>query len=266
MNRRILITGVSGYLGQSVKSIIPNSIGLKSSECNLDDQDQVKKYIHHDDIIIHCAAKVPKTSAEYNDQKLASQNLMMVKSIVNAQPFNIIFASSMTVYDGKLKRPVKEHEVGTIICAYAQSKLAAEKKLADSGIQYTALRLPGLFGAPRTGGLIDNIASAFVSKTQPKLVKKAPLWAAFHVDDAAEIIKKIALAETGYGPINIGYNEQFSVSDTIYRLAQIAGCPIPDNLPIGPKFSMNLTKLKSSLGLSKKTFHDRLVQVVKSYH
>lgn len=265
---QILVTGASGYLGGHILSILRgkglDALGVGRSEkcdifCDLRDPDATKTLIaqNQDCRIIHCAAAVPKSRSDYLDEVAASDNLEMVRNLSDASPRYLVFISSMTVYpDGIFL--AREEDAALIGKGYAASKFQAERVLLDcKDITVTILRIPGLFGLPRRGGVLFNSALALARGETPVLDKSLPQWAAMHVEDAAEISIRAALSSPRHSTVvNAGYPDRMAISDAVKQLAALFGRELP-LLPPPKWFAFDLTRLHALLGPVSGKFTDR---------
>jgi nucleoside-diphosphate-sugar epimerase len=154
----------------------------------------------------------------------------------------------MTVYRDNGGRPVREEETAGDLEGYALGKRRAERRLlAADGIDATILRLPGLFGGARLGGFLYNAACAFAAARAPSVPPCPPLWAAMHVDDAAELcIRAATRAPHGSMLLNAGYADTMSLSGALADLARLFATTAP--ACDAPLFAMDLTRLERELG------------------
>jgi len=250
---RIEVAGVSRYSDKFIK-------------CDLTDFQSVKKMVKEVgcDTIIHCAANVPKSIDEYNSERVANDNLLMVKNIVANSPKQILAISSMTVYPNDIKMPAKEEYAGGSLKRYANAKYKAEQILMKSKNLESViiLRLPGLFGPPRRSGLLYNVAMSFATGNDPKISNIPMSWAAMHIDDAAEICVKAAQNFVKKRLIvNVGYEGTFSINMAVSLIADIFGKKTKQSNG-NNEFSMDLSLLKREFGLPRYTFEERVVEIV----
>ena len=265
----IAVTGATGYLGARVIARL-QALGIPTTACpgsasglDLTDQRQVRDYFRPGrfETVIHCAASVPKTAADYSDDDAGLRSLKMTENLLTATLSRIVFTSSMTVYPADADMPVREEDAGAAATGYAGYKRRAELALEEANdTEVTIVRLPGLFGPPRESGLLYNAARELAAGRIPALDEPAPLWAALHVDDAADIlVRSAAKTLSGEKILNAGYDSPMSVSQTVSELAALFGVDLPGgNAPV---FQMNLTRLKQTVGLADQALADRLSEL-----
>lgn len=261
----VFVTGGSGYLGSKVvENLLLNRVKFQSLDrgiCDLAKYDDVARVLPFGSKVIHCAANVPKILQDYSDELDADQNLIMVANILARKPKRIIFISSMSVYE-EIFDVVKESEVLLPNQPYAKSKFKSELLIKNSGVPNTILRLPGLFGPPRRSGLLYNVAHSFLNNQPPCVMPSKSIWAGLYVDDAADLVVK-AFLDKPLGTVNVGTEDIFSVGRAVNLLGELIGISeFKINEP-DIEFSMDLSKLKNTLGLPKYTFYERLCDLVK---
>ncbi len=143
-------------------------------------------------MVIHCAAVVPKSSADYEDGVAAWASLAMTTWLSKYATCPLVFASSLTAADTQ--------------STYAEGKRCAEfvLKVAD-----VTMRLPGLFGLPRQSGVIYQAARAGA------IPDSFGPYPAMHVADAAEYLVRAATMPSD------GSSEPFNV---VYGDARLEAC------------------------------------------
>ena len=146
---RILVTGKSGQLGQSINKLInieaKNKYNLNSNEfifvgreeLDLSSKSSIDNYFNNNnmfDVIINCAAYTAVDKAE-EEQNLADQvNHLAVEQlarIANQQEAKLIHISTDYVFDGESDDPYTETEKTNPINVYGKTKLAGEKALQE---------------------------------------------------------------------------------------------------------------------------------------
>lgn len=251
---RVLVTGSSGYLGAEVVAALGASgataVGHdRTTRGDLRDAEVVRRALldARPDVVVHCAAAVPRSAGGYDDEAAARASLEMVDALVAAAPPYVVFTSSMTVYGADLPMPVTEDTTAPS-SAYGHAKLAAEQALLGrDGPGTTVLRLPGLFGGTRTSGLVHALCAAAAGGEVPALPAAPLLWAGMHVADAAAAVVRATLRPpVGDVVLNVGYAGTQSISRLVGLLAAL-----DDRLATSvehPDFSMDLTRAGDLLG------------------
>jgi nucleoside-diphosphate-sugar epimerase len=185
------------------------------------------------DAVVHCAAEVPSHAGGYGDQEAARRSERMVHALLAVLPSGtpLIHVSSMTVYGQPTNLPWREQDAGEPESAYGRSKLQVEAVLRAGQCTTVALRLPGLFGGPRTAGLGFNLVQSLNSGRQPTLPPVPVVWAAVHVEDAANAV--VRLVERMLSPgadkvpsfeaVHLAYDEPYAIDRFALQVAQRCG-------------------------------------------
>jgi dTDP-4-dehydrorhamnose reductase len=166
---KILITGANGLLGQQLLKLLLDTtehdiIATGKGEPRYVIQDSRLHYYLLDitdgmavdllfeklqpDVIIHCAALTQADECELNPIKAWEINVTATRFIVDAaKKMNafLIFISTDFVFDG-MNGPYKEEDVLNPVSYYGSTKVAAEKAVAESGLQYAIVRTCLLYG------------------------------------------------------------------------------------------------------------------------
>ncbi len=277
----ILVTGACGYLGRHVVDALAMqdiaAIGVSKKAagdiigCDLLTAKEVKILLTntYPECIIHCAATVPKDTDGYDDSDAAEQSVRMAQNVARYAPCPVVFASSMTVYDDAAqgKQPYQEKAADTLPAGkYAQGKWTAETEMAELAVHgLIALRFPGLFGPPRRGGLLYNVARAFLTGRSFQVNSPLPVWAAFDVRDAAQACVRAALLNPFPKKeiVNIGYEGVFSIPEAVSILAELCGVDWDGSQLDAPRFQMDLKNAQKLIGLPSDSFRERLFLLVE---
>ncbi|MES2847838.1 MAG: SDR family oxidoreductase [Bacteroidota bacterium] len=167
---KILITGSNGLLGQHlIKMLIETTaheiIATGKGECRLpfDISDRYKYFslditdalavnhlipFHKPGIIIHAAAMTQPDPCELNPVECWNINVTATRFLVSAAESisaKFIYISTDFVFDGTAG-PYKETDIPNPLNYYGSSKLAAEKAVMESGLNWAIVRTVLVYG------------------------------------------------------------------------------------------------------------------------
>lgn len=180
LKNQILVTGASGFIGNSIYQSLINSnydvVGTYNNSKNHDsnlvhlDLCRLKKnFLMNKTIntVIHCAAKLSNGSNNSNENKMGDINFSatveLAKYCFDFEVQNFIFISSAKVYgeNSPVDKPFDESASTNPIDDYALSKLNAENELIKLSHYYKRklliLRLPIVYGAGVKGNILSLI-------------------------------------------------------------------------------------------------------------
>ena len=275
---RVLLTGANGFLGRHLSSeFIRSGVELikttrkgdnDSVACDLISKENVGYLINlvKPNLIVHCAAFVPKTLEDYKNLELSSLNRKMLENILMSSKVPLVYISSMTVY-GNSKNIVRcESDAGSPESPYGVSKYDGEMLLKEDGRDSLSIRIPGLFGEGRSSGLVNNILINVSSEEDIELPKSPTLWAAMDVKDAAKVIIRLVKnsAFKGYTPINVGYSEIYSINRLLAIYESIFHISIECKIN-HPDFRFDLTLLKKFKAISNSNLKAALMNLKSRY-
>ena len=177
-NRRMLVFGSNGLLGQKVAELLvrgtATSVTLTSAEsgpvrpmepaeyvqADITSKKEVKQVVSHaePDVIINCAAITNVDACETERETAWKVNVGGVEHIIEAARRTgalIVHVSSDYIFDGK-NGPYTEDDRPEPLSYYGKTKLAGENALRASGLEYFIARTMILYGfAP---GVKQNFA------------------------------------------------------------------------------------------------------------
>ena len=237
MKKRILITGGSGYFGESLLKILVQ----RGFDCSVLDINPLEKTLNKKvvffktdirdfngvleaskdiDYIFHNVAQVPlaKDKALFN-----SVNNLGTKNIVKAASANgckhLVYTSSSAVYGVPAYNPVSEITIPRPIEDYGQAKLDGEKTcLRFKGkMKVTIIRPRTILGNGRLGIFQILFEWVYLNQNIPVFDGGNNIYQFIHCDDLANACIK-AVEEKASGIYNIGAKDYCSMKDTLNAL------------------------------------------------
>ena len=237
---KILVTGKSGQLAQSIKHVVDNSttrhkfvfVDRKKLDFSLPDSIESFFCNHNFDLIINCAAYTAVDKAE-SEKKLVNQiNHLAVRQIAdisNTRQIKLIHISTDYIFNGEGSNPYTEEDLEDPINTYGISKLKGEKAVQEAML-HNAIII-------RTSWLFSEYGNNFVktilklSRMKDKLnVISDQVGSPTYAHDLAEVI------------INIIQNKSLMSRDyisQIYHYSNTGQCSWYD-------FSKEIIKLSKS--------------------
>jgi nucleoside-diphosphate-sugar epimerase len=252
---KILITGATGLVGSR---LLPRLVeagydcsalvrgkevaaGVTAIEGDLFDPATLEKAVKDTKAIIHLAAvfRSPDTDLIWKSNLEGTQNLInAVKH--NSPDARFIFASTSHVYDINNPHPGREDDALNPQHAYPASKIAAEKELRESGLNWSVLRFPFVYG-DGDGHLEDLPKHVVAAKFHP-----AMRMSTIHHRD---IYTAIVMALQGIMDGRV-VNIADEAPTTLYELLQLVGEPMTSSAEplVNPWYLHADASLARSLG------------------
>lgn len=153
----IIITGAGGQLGKAFAQKLTfqdgfNVFTFDRRQLDIADIESVQGALHtlpKTQFWINCGAYTKVDEAEKNAEAAFLYNSTAqgyIADACKAANVHLIDFSSDYVYHNELRRPLKETDPVEPKGIYAQSKLAGEKAIESSGVDYTILRTSWVYG------------------------------------------------------------------------------------------------------------------------
>ncbi len=167
---------------------------------------------------------------------------------------NIIYLSSMTVYDKNALSPVQETSLLHPLSTYGLSKQIAENITSffclSNNINGVILRIPGVYGGNRQMGIIYNgINKLKNGGILDYELSSLGYWETIHIDDLLYLIKNF-IKYYDWGKLievyNLCYGEETNLEETFNFIQNELGIVNKVNIKSLPKpFYMSNNKLKN---------------------
>jgi len=243
---KILIVGGTGYLGKPLveKLSLKNTVyysgrGSKDNAQYLSiDFNDPKSYIHTKklkfDIVFITACNLDNLNRNTLD-RVFEENTTKYGAFLNflidhRVSKKFIYTSSMTVYNSDNSVPVKENaSVINQPNAYGFSKRVAEQitefLCLKNNVRGVSIRLPGLFGGNREGGLIYNtIVNASMNKQITINTQGLAYWESMYLPTVVEVISSFIEHynwDQPFDVFNVGYGEKQNIKSVVSAIKKI---------------------------------------------
>tara|TARA_Y100000768_G_scaffold43326_1_gene28342 strand:- start:1755 stop:2792 length:1038 start_codon:yes stop_codon:yes gene_type:complete len=268
MKKKVLITGGSGYFGESLtKRLLSKGydcsildLNPPSSEiqkhvrffkCDIRDSEKVHESCRNIDYIYHNVAQVPLAKdKELFDSVNNVGTFNILESAKKNSCSHFVYTSSSAIYGVPKYNPVKESDKPTPMESYGKAKLDGENKCLEyrNEFKVSVIRPRTILGHGRLG--IFQILFEWIYNNQniPVFDKGKNIYQFIHSDDLADAcIRTTELSKSGI--FNIGTDRYSSMKDMLQFLIDTSGKSSRiKSLP--SKFVVPIMSLASRLGLS----------------
>lgn len=227
MNKKVLVTGANGMLGQDLCSILENKgyEVCKTDLPNLDitDENRVKEVLEgfQPDIVIHCAAytNVDKAEEDIETARLinakGTENIAKICAQIDAI---LVYISTDYVFSGEGREPYSSNDKTSPINNYGQTKLEGENAVKRYCEKYYIARTSWLYGI-HGKNFVETMLS-LANKPELKVVDDqigCPTWT---VELANGIMKLLEGADFGtYHICGSGQTSWYGFAKKIFELS-----------------------------------------------
>lgn len=254
-NKRVLITGGTGFLGQSVCRLLnqqdPALLAAPSStDYDLRNAEEARKLLAdtQPEVVIHLAARVGGIGANQSQPAdLYLDNLLMGTNVIEqcrlAGTDRLVVVGTICSYPKYTKVPFSEESLWNgypeeTNAPYGVAKLAQLVQLQANRDQYGQ---QGIYLMPTNLYGPGDKFHPSVSHVIPALIKKCveaveadddsiDVWGAgtasrefLYVDDAAQGILLAAEHYRGADPVNLGANQEIAIKELVEDVAEVTG-------------------------------------------
>lgn len=218
---KVVLFSPNGYIGKYIKERIQKEDNIQLFEItrnNILDQ-----YNGNFDVFIYSAA-VSNASVERYVQDNVVSAISMVNFCKDHRINKIIYLSTDSIYGDLNVDEVNEKTMMVSPNVYATTKYMAEKIIAESGIAYFILRMPGVVGKIWRNNFVCNTMSKLKNNECIKLFNADRNFNnILDIEDLVEFI--ILLCERNYGEINeiflLGNTEKIKLKDLVLYMKML---------------------------------------------
>ena len=235
----LLLTGATGLVGSRLlprlvdagfdcRAVVRRDVALPDGavavRADLDEPDSLSPAVTGVDAVVHLAALFRTDDEEAIWRANLDGTRHLVAAVATHAPrARVVMASTSNVYDATASRPSQETDSCTPTAAYPASKLAAEDLLRASGLTWSILRFPFVYGD-------DDGHLASISALAPRFgLHPAHTYSVAHHRDVAALVR---LALTGAADGRV-VNLTDDAPATVWEMAELAGAPVePSAAPL----------------------------------
>ena len=230
---KILVVGGNGYIGRHMKIKFPNFIYVGRNEFDLNNKEQIHafcKNLNIEKCIILSATISYEDEIDFNKEPFSTNftglnNLLSVLKKLNEE-MNIIYFSSMTVYDKNAISPVVESSALAPLHTYGLSKVYAESLVRYYAMKSVIIRIPGIYGGDRKSGLIYNTVQKLKNNENVTIdTTGLGYWETLHIDDMLDMFSEFLDSyrySSEYEVFNIAYGQMTDMVETVEFIAEQA--------------------------------------------
>lgn len=277
---RLLITGVSGFLGWNlVRRLADRELfdvsgvyhrhapppDLPALEADLEDADSIRRALEslQPDVVIHAAALSSPAACEADPDRadrVNTQSTRILAEWLKPRGGHLIYCSTDLVFDG-LHAPCEESDPPVPRHAYARTKRAGEQVTLDLGELGAVARLSLLYGdgSPASGSFLRWLDTGLRSPEGVSLFSDE-YRTALYGPDAADALGALALQRKA-GIWHLGGDERLSRVEfaRIYarvfnldasRIRPVQQAEAPGPVYRAPDVSFTIAKARQALGFN----------------
>ncbi len=270
--KRILIVGGSGYLGRHLAPVFrrDNEVVITGTR-DIADEHYLRLNFNDKttfgvlsgrsfDMVLVLASTITGIGSRSPAHADVKNNVMAYADFLDylqaeCLTERLVYVSSMTVYGIDNEIPVKEAGLCAPFHSYGLSKHLAEQLTEfvcrNSSIKGLILRIPGIYGGDRNGGLIYNVISKCIASEDITLsLAGMGYWETIEINDLVQNIYGLLGNYPWQEPcevINVSYGEPTNSVDTVYYIKEKIGSANAVTTDIGdalPEFYLDNSKLR----------------------
>lgn len=242
--RKMLITGLNGFLGGRAKKFFQNSFeiyGIDRNSLNAVNTingmvtvENLLKFNTTFDVILHFAGSGTVLETELNKEAEETKNIGSSKELLNFilkynRNAKLFYSSSAAVYGNDYEIPISENAILNPVSLYGKQKLEVEKILKEYASLYNLdikiIRFFSLYGEGLKKQVLWDFSNRILThhgKTEMHCYGTGNEVRDFiHVDDALNFINMLLSAPHGFDIYNCGSGKGYNIKDIFNLLLTI---------------------------------------------
>ncbi len=228
----LLLTGASGLVGSRLlprllqdgadcRALVRGDLTLPAGAIgvrgDLSDPGSLREAVEGVDAVVHLAALFRTTDEDAIWRANLDGTRNLIEAVAAGAPrARFVMASTGNIYDADAERPGRETDTCTPTAAYPASKLAAEALLRGSGLTWSVVRLPFVYGDG------DGHLASMPSLASRFHLHPAHTYSVMHHRDVATVMR-LALGGAMDGRV---VNATDDAPVTVFEMARLAVEPI----------------------------------------
>jgi GDP-L-fucose synthase len=289
-NKRILVTGGSGFLGGHVLARLRHigcrhTVAPRSAECDLTRESDVLRLLQKErpQVVLHLAARVGGIGANRKfPGTFLYHNLIMGTHLIEASRRlgveKFVMVGTICSYPKFTPVPFKESDLWNGYPEETNAPYGLAKKMLlaqlqayrqEFGFNGVNVMLVNLYGPGDNFDLeSSHVIPALIRKcieAKERGDKVLPVWGTgrptrefLYAEDAAEALVKAAEVLDTSDPVNVGSGKEIAIGELAHLIAEKSGfrgeLKFDPNMPDGqPRRCLDVTRAKQLLGFESKT-------------
>ena len=263
MSGKILITGANGFFGSHCverysqaseteivavwnagnhRLLTPPPQHIRYVQCDLTDLDAVRGLFEREsiDVVLHTAALLPDLSPNYDERTVSANVTATVNLAATAREAGcsrFVFCSSVSVYGTTADSNLLSEEAPTSPeDVYAWSKVVGEQYVemccSKQGMTGISLRLSGLHGQGRRGGVFFNVVQSAISGAPIQIASSHAPFQFLNLIDAVEAARWAVFMPSDSVQAHIAINVASGIVSSLHDIATLALSMSEFNVPI----------------------------------
>tara|TARA_B100000212_G_C27322617_1_gene510869 strand:- start:63 stop:977 length:915 start_codon:yes stop_codon:yes gene_type:complete len=303
---KVCVTGATGYLGNNlIKELINRDIKVLSiirnkykryeyiSDFLITDLCNKEKLLlklkeFEPDVIVHCAAHIPKDTNKEEEFLSLQNNIIATKNLLSIMEEigtkHLIFSSTISIYTGNKislnSFPFNEKSIIDPEGFYGRDKLKAEQlcinwSLKEINRKCDILRFSGIHGGGRKDGVIYNFINKFLISETVFIPSPYSRYSILSINDAVQAILLLLLGREKFiknQTFNIAGNEDIELIEIAKKIKELTKSK--SIIELGDKKlevrSMDIRKAKKKIGFNPLPLDNwikkEILEIYKSNH